>query len=572
MTYFIDEIYGLGDVFDDPNNPVNNTLDPFTPSGSHFPKLDYGKSPDLNTSPLGERMSIWQRWFVDKIFQKQDTLMTVPPGAGKTTPILYAWNRQFRLALGIDDDPIKASWDNFQIPNRIIEKRSREFPRMLYIGRTKQLSDEAFAQNIRGDDKFGLIKTILENPSKFDPRLTSPGRVITKDFEDQVLRLINDDLLGIKTGSINTSIESSRFGVKCVYISTPSIGKLPDIVKMYGKYFNTIVIDESQNYMIKPYEQRQNKSDDDMFEMYLDVIRFAPPPGECGVHLLTGTTNYSTGKQLMEDLNKCYKRSFSAPPMVQNINDPNDKGTMFFSRNFKDTSDQRYAGNRSNINVVPYDLMNTPDQKKRLIKDIVMGRQWGSVMIIFGVGTNTKSGIFRLLDDILPELPKRSEDVLYSDNEKRPLQKGEAFDPNIHMQNKGDPLNPKQNDMIKQYGGEFVPKDSYNPLMYDYRRKNDKNRTPEKVQNDNGKPINLKDLDDIQFLKYFDVARSETGSGDEMYSNIPNPNNLVFQAALAGIGVMIGKSDSRHKIIMQKLFRARKLTLLLATDKNCRIR
>jgi hypothetical protein len=572
-NFFLQEIYGLGDnAFDDISDLTRDReIQPFLRSDLNLYNKSVKISKDLDFYPL----TVWQQFFADRILKKSDTFMTVPPGAGKTNPILLAWFIQFLIAHNIDIDEVdrnirqKINLSDSDI-NRFFRARNSEdfkskaFPRLLYIGRTKQLAGEAFSQNIRGNKDYGLINIILNKPRSFGININN--NEISQQNENQILDLINRDLLGISAGSIRTDEFSSRYKIKSVYISTPSVGdksKLLNLIRSYGDYFNTIIIDESQDYMIKPNEEVQSAQDSDMFKLYIDIIRLAPPPGKCGVHLLSGTTNYQTASQLIKDLNICYKRNFEMPAKVQNISDPNDKGHMFFSTDFdmmnnKDntkggmpvfnpitgnndtTLSQKFAGNRSMIKVLPYDLMDSFEQKKKLLIDIVNADQKNSVIVIFSVDRASKNGIFRIMEKTLPFLPARDESELYSKKEKIAGQ------------------NMSVNDMKKQYSGDFVPKNSYNPKSEPARNKGD-------IFSSSDSKINLNDLDPIQFLKHFDVVKSEQGA-DEFYSEHPNPNNIVFQAALRGIGIMIGKSDNRHKEIIQKLFRDGKLTVLLATD------
>ncbi len=314
-NYFLNEIYGMaGDEWNRMDtqpgqNPRDQQRDVTLRSGLH--RGPYWAAGDNDSQKHCTNFAIWQQWFSLRIMKKQDCFMAVPPGAGKTSPILYAYLRQFSAAHGFNnlvDDTGKlipslacSSFDNLQLPT--VGKQDKDFPRMLYIGRTKQLSAETFSQNIRDDKTYGLIKTIIDHPDSF--RIHIPPEGINRDTENQIIQLINDHMLGLSIGNIVVSPTSSQYRVKCVYISTPSPGrdsKLINLLRSYGDYFNTIIIDESQNYMIKPHEIQQKPEDDIMFEMYIDIIRMASKPGKCGVHLLTGTTNYETADKLMDEI------------------------------------------------------------------------------------------------------------------------------------------------------------------------------------------------------------------------------------------------------------------------------
>jgi len=79
-------------------------------------------------------------------------------------------------------------------------------------------------------------------------------------------------------------------------------------------------------------------------------------------------------------------------------------------------------------------------------------------------------------------------------------------------------------------------------------------------------------VDDIEFLKYFDqdLILKDHGPETQLDTNELiskyDPDNLLYQGALAGVGLMIGKMHNRHKRVIQQLFRNGKIYFLIATD------
>ncbi|MEO5350562.1 MAG: hypothetical protein H7836_13085 [Magnetococcus sp. YQC-3] len=71
---------------------------------------------------------------------------------------------------------------------------------------------------------------------------------------------------------------------------------------------------------------------------------------------------------------------------------------------------------------------------------------------------------------------------------------------------------------------------------------------------------------DVEFLKYFDINGLEEKGENTKILRTPDPNNLLYQAVLRGIGVMAGGLQFRHKSVIQKLFKEGKIHILFATD------
>lgn len=149
--------------------------------------------------------------------------------------------------------------------------------------------------------------------------------------------------------------------------------------------------------------------------------------------------------------------------------------------------------------------------KLNLIKDIVVNKQFESVMIIFSKQRN-KQGIFGMLEaliDILPPYP----------------------------------------------AGYF--KEEASPHVV-------------KVMNNSEKP-DLKDRENIEFLKYFDLD-SILRKGDTQELDVTpgveyNDQNILYQSVIRGIAPLVGSMDQLHKKIIQYYFsEKKKIHMVLGTD------
>ena len=545
-------MFGLGNEIStkyDPNNLndqrwMNQQLDQSIRSGhDHInPSLDLVKTPPL---------SGWQQQISDIIVSRHDVFAGVPPAAGKTAPLRNAWATQFMDAL-----------------SRGIDKKSTDFPRILYIAKTKQLALEAIQQNfqnwiyelfvynpladknhLRQPAQRNLIEVVkLFKIFNVDVTITNGQIFLNRNQQNQFMQLTNS-LTALRLGGISPSeVLSPFFYFKPIIVTTPIItpvkaidpvqrlnsalddylydySQVTDLVKHYGKYFSIICIDEFQQYMPLPGKDASygkfTPDSEKHFDMVMKILKYAPPPGKCGIALLTGTVNKETAKQLIYLVNSELKRDFVPKIFSGFVENPNDK------------SKPEFVGNRSTLTVVPFEKMATPEERLNLVTNIVNSKQTRSIMIIFSTRRTAVTGIFNLLSQAIRKLPARDPKSLHSAPFKKEM--------------------PIQ-DFVKKMGeDENYISGKYNANMY-----------PSGLVNN---PKH--EVDDIEYLQFFDVnAAEQQGNDDIPLPLLPhkNPNNLLYQGVLRGIGVMVGKMDNRMKAIIVKLFRAEKIYLLLATD------
>lgn len=479
----------------------------------------------------GFPLSVPQKLAFERMRKKQDCFMGVPPAAGKTAPMKNAWIELFVNAL-----------------IRGVPLNSPEFPRVLYVAKTKQLAMESILQNYQMwiYDLFASAPGIMD---KLGLHGINKDTLLSRDKQNEVHQLVQE-MTAIRIGGINEQVvKSSIFFLKPIIITTPimestsgfNIGKtlsnakqgyyynykaVVDLINNYGKYFSMIVIDEFQQYLPMPGNNlSQGKFTEDTeknFDMIFKVIKAAQKPGKCGIHLLTGTVNKNTAEQFCSLMNSELGRNFD--PIIMSGNVPNAKGGTDF------------IGNRSNLTVVPLERMTTAQDKLKICSDIVKNKQSRSIMVIFSTRRSAPTGIFNLLNQLIRILPARDPKILLDEKVPENITVGQMFNKIDADQNFIDP--------------EFNP-----------------NRYPEGM-------ISSKDdlvkVDDIKHLQLFDVDSAEQQGDDSQVANKLlnnyNENNLLYQGVLRGIGVMIGKMDDRMKGTIQKLFRSRKIHLLLATD------
>jgi len=545
-------MFGLGKEISsyDPNNPnhqqwMDQQLGQHTRSGhSHInPSLDLIKNPPL---------SGWQQQISDIIANRHDVFAGVPPAAGKTAPLRNAWASQFMDALSRD-----------------VDKKSTEFPRILYIAKTKQLALEAIQQNFQNwiyelfvynplADKNHLRQPAARNLTDIvnlfkifnvDVTINNGQIILNRNQQTQFMQLVNS-LTALRLGGISsTSVLSPFFYFKPIIVTTPVItpvknfdpinkihsaidgysydySQVSDLVKNYGQYFSIICIDEFQQYMPLPGKDvsygKFTPDSEKHFDMVVKILKHAPPPGKCSVALLTGTVNKETAKKFIYLVNSELKRDF-VPKIFSG-----------FVENAKDPSKPEFVGNRSTLTVVPFEKMSTPNERLELVTNIVNSKQTRSIMIIFSTRRTAVTGIFNLLSQAIRKLPARDPTSLHSP----------PFKKEMPIQDFVKKMGEDENYISGKYNADIYPSGLVNNPKHE--------------------------IDDIEYLQFFDVDAAEQGGGGDDEALAPlthkNPNNLLYQGVLRGIGVMVGKMDNRMKAIIIKLFRAEKLYLLLATD------
>lgn len=492
----------------------------------------------------GFDMTGWQEQIYNRMLLKQDTFAGIPPAAGKTAPMQNAWTKLFTESLMNGIDP-----------------RDPKFPRILYIAKTKQLAMEGIFQNFQ-EWIYELISTIPKAPynkyQNYHPgdilaKLGLPGidpNTLLNGISQNQIHQVVQTLSAVKVGGISSNVLLSPiFYLKPIIVTTPIITpadgydpinrvknaskgytmdykQVSDLVKNYSKYFSMIVIDEFQQYLPMPGKDlsygKFTEDSEKNFDMIFDIMKYAAPPGQCGIQLLTGTVNKNTATQFCTLMNSELNRKLV--PLI-------------FSGMVKNeaTGKDEQAGNRSKLTVVPLEKMATPQERLALTKSIISNKQSRSIMIIFSTRRTATTGIFNLLSQLCRVLPPRDPKSLLSKPVPDEVTLGDMYNQTKSSKNY---INP-----------------NFNALNY-----------PDGLVDNN---LDIQ-VNDIEFLKFFDVDAAEQQGDDTnkptTYLAKADENNLLYQGVLRGVGVMVGKMDDRMKAVIQKLFRAEKLYLLLATD------
>lgn len=519
------EVYGMGSELLRQNPDQNPTY--YSHSVDAIQRS--GNRADTNKFELSERvMGGWQQDISDLMRTKNDCFASVPPAAGKTDPIRAAWATLFINALrsGID-------------------RRHPDFPRVIYVAKTKQLAMEGMLQNFQMWIYQLLLTTKMRGVAFNDGELlnllgirgVNSKSTLNETLQKNIHQLVQS-LSAIRMGGIDAGvIKSDIYTFKPIIITTPIMTSaggedykaVADLVRNYGKYFCMIIVDEFQQYIPMPgrdldyskFTRDSNKN----FDMIFNIIKSAQPPGKCGVHLLTGTVNSETAKKFCTLMNSELHRNFK---LIDIASDP------VTGRN-----DKFFAGNRAKLTVVPMERMGNQEETLDVCTNIVRTKQTRSIMVIFSTRRTASTGIFNLLTKLIKKLPAR--------------------DPNSLLDEKIG-KNIAASDLYNKLEGDYISPE-FNPDMH-----------PEgMIKDGDGVKVN-----DIEYLKLFDVDKAEQQGEDADDTPLPlldkpNENNLLYMGVLRGVGVMVGKMDNRMKGIIQKLFRREKIFLLLATDKTVRI-
>jgi hypothetical protein len=532
MPKLIEEVFGIdtnrfnADV-DIDRSELNQNINFNQKSGLHNFDQNRLTSPDP-----AYQLTNWQKLFKDRVLAKRDTIVAVPPAAGKTPPLLQAW---FELLVGA----VAAG----------VSKNSPSFPRILYIAKTKQLATENRIQNFIGNDKIGLFAFACKHPHYFIPRLhalPSEDRVMTPLTNQEVQEIYKqiNGMVGFLTGGISfNSIKNNDYVIKPIIVSTPldnENSSIVSLIKSYSKWFSIIVIDEFQEYIPKPTtigfkDKSFNEDDTKNFNLVKGIIYNAQKSGQCGIQILTGTVNKNTLNVFKDEVNKQFKRSFD---VICEFND---------TRLINGLPNPDFAANRSIVKIVPFEKMKNLQQLRELVINIVKAKQANSVMVIFSVNRDTAKGIFRLAEDVLSKLPARYQTTPInsaSDIKTRKLTYGSSID-SSHPALSGNKLNnPTLNKLKDTFAGNYIHPDYEEHLQPD--------------------GLETTKVSDIEFLKYFDINEVETGIKSKAV--VTYEGNILYQSILRGVGIMVGKMPDRYKAIIQKLFRDKKIYIILATD------
>lgn len=476
----------------DPNKKNRQTeikykrVDPFLRSTNEIPKTD------LNINKSVFKLTQWQQEFKYRILNQQDTIVNVPPAAGKTAPILEAWSEIFKIAI--------QKKDNFT---------STLFPRLLFVVPTRQLSIQTYASVLKSF-QTGLIQIYVSLlPEKIQ------NQPLTQNLRKQAYIWANEIITFI-TGNIPVStIKSNIYNIKPIIIATYE--KAQQIIKSHNNKFHTVIIDELQEFMPKPNRNFMDLDTQQRAVSFFNIVQNTYL--NSGLHLLTGSINIKSTNSLIDFLNTKYKRKFKLI-----------------------TLGQHDVGNRSRIFLHPLEKIKNLDYQKKLIINAVKNKKTNNALILFSIKRSSALGIFRIIEDILPHLPKRNPESLY-DKKIYKIQKQNSLKTRKAISKDLPGIEDKD------YIEKSFEKSQRHPLpeslpLYSAQRE-----------------LNV---DDIEFLKYFDIDAVENKRNSILKR--PDENNILYQSILGGVGVLVGQMGENFKIIVQKLFMSGKIYFLLATN------
>jgi len=617
----IEELYGLG-MSPNMGHLKTKMKNPFMASGMNRNRHQ-DEGPKHNEQ-CGHRLNGWQKPVYNLILRRGNAIVSVPPAAGKTMPILCAWKYEFNRFMS-----------NIRNGRNIGNP-----PRIAIIVPTQQLAFQIGKQDFLRDKSSGLLRMIAENPLNFreflDFELTNPGSYIDRDSRtgqpirtrevgpdigpelsdsrqqhrvlpdlkrlgpreiDQIHRMLIQDFFAIIYGGTDAKVSPHSNAGRKIFgkykpIVVGTYEPMQALLKKSANEFDIIVIDETQQFLGTPGAGGESVGHGLLQKQkaFIEVINSASRSKNSSLLLLTGSTNDNT----VEDIKSVVNHVFNIkPPMVKiPKNLPSD-----FTNSDDVKASKAEIINRTPIQINPIETMQSgPDLRKTCI-DIVKNRQSNSIMLLFSI-KGPVGGIISVINDINEKLPIINNGILTSkkiegqSSDFSKIQKDVEHISRIEALEKFIRDNPDNRDKIEQarkiinkiktrkHGSRFYTDiagiksvDDYDKyIKQKFRgitaaeladREGDDyigDRTPSDLEGDTPQ------VDEIEYLKYFDIQSLEKGNYRNKSLSIPDPNNLLYQAALRGIGIMTGAMDQRHKETIQKLFKTGKLHLLFATD------
>jgi hypothetical protein len=673
----IEELYGLGGNAS--MSHFRSLNSPFQGSGlnrQHTPS----KKPSIGNE-CGHKLYPWQREVYNRYRQgRKDAIISVPPAAGKTAPVLCAWKAEFISFL--------AKYANGD--------KNIKVPRIAFIVPTQQLASQIAGQDFLRNSDFGLLRMVAEEPELFRPlighrfatnrgnnRVTSrdpvtgkqlyqgdayydpnvgpqqpigSNRRITRQMEPELLPLTQNDIneinkivstefVGVLYGGLGASDArpSSTTGIfgslKPILVGTYQ--PMANLIKKHKGSFDIVAIDETQQFIGEPGKDKVDKDMQEKQRAFLDIIKYTPR--SASLFLMTGSVNNKTVEDIRDLINKYFKRDLVKIPKQ-------------IPPNAKVAADEGQA-NRSQINVAAYDKMQNKDQMITLCKSLITRRQTNSIILVFSVKRQTANGVFRIIEDMVAgkdggKLPIINREFMATqigskidvDRDRKFFENKKELNRKIFQLKAGlrdmkalstsdrnamedilddlimkkeisevktaefeiDILEKKIEDIVKGNGrdAEFeglkdkiadIRKGFRNEMASHYQIDTDNHDIKNVDQYDNylksqkqgmtvkqladresgnyispDIPVAIRDdspeVSDIELLKYFDIRSVEQKPFKNKLLPKADPNNLLYQAALRGIGVMTGSLPQRIKETIQKLFKSGKLPIMFATD------
>ena len=418
---------------------------------------------------LNARQEEIRQYFI----QSKDAFVSYPPSAGKTAPIEVGLTELFA--------------------NKLNNVNSNA-PHILYVVPRKQL-----AAQVADDFRKKVFYKQLERYYKNNPN-------ISRNVINEQAYLSVAERTGGQKDKININFYD---GYVPMVVATYESAKELISGGMFSYKLTHIIVDEVQELVPHPGEGI-NKGLEDRYASLVAILSNASK--KTGIMLMTGSINQMSIRYLSDYFNSTYNRRFQLIPRFDPALAPQPYGTA---------RDENYEGqllNRSNISLQPMKALSgyptsAIPTRLNLIKDIVVNRQFESVMIVFSK-QRTGQGIFRMLEDLIKMLP---------------------------------PYPRSLND--KQY-------------FYEEETEHVK-----QVIKNNGQGIRLDDSRNIEYLKYFDMRAVLSGDKEASTGIVKDENNILYQSVIRGIAPLIGPMNQLHKKIVQYYFTDnKKIHMILGTD------
>lgn len=557
---------------------------------------DFG-NPDDRNDPFNKAkpLSSWQYQVYQKLLRKNANLIvSVPPAGGKTRPIkVYFYEKMLRFL----NDPLH-----------------NDMPRFIYFVPTKQLSVQISNNDFIRDDEYGLMALFGNLKDKslglqqdrqqvhnmINNLLNSP--TFKSEFEKEAFLLkLAQSFVVIRSGDNpnpnyefeNDIVEKLPFlrgKIKPVIICVKGDGLVPTI-KRFAKYADHIFIDETQELLIKPNMPLGKQGEED-FLNFCRVLKIAKSE-KTPIHILTGSVNEISLNELQKAFEEIFKLKFEFCPNInQTIRMASGKERKLDASLTTNKSsgivEMPGMKNRSNITVVPLQALSGPESfqdKANVIKEIVRSKQTNSIMIVFSIKNFAKTSIINLMLDVIKHLPMKPQSALYDGPAKinialnrksfnRPYRSSDYLKNTEQYSVNGTPGQFDISKIVAKRESEKAIRKYSDYLNRQYIQTTDEER--EKLLKRKmpipGMLADTRDniyIDDIEFLKYFnrfELEEPKQNQNIEKMTLVKDDKNILYQCALAGIGLMIGALHPIHKDTIQRLFQKGKIYLLLATD------
>jgi hypothetical protein len=454
----IEELYGLG--MTPTMGHLKTKVDPFQSSG-----INRQQTPSKNPK-LGHQcefsLSGWQSEVYNRYKQgRRDAIISVPPAAGKTGPVLCAWKGEFT---------------KFLYKRIELKDKSARVPRIAFVVPTQQLAFQIAKQDFLRDKKMGLLRMVAQNPELFQPFLP----LLTKTYAPQY-DLKRDPRTGRPLINLGV-IPIDELTGQPVFIEYPKgsdkyiLAKDPTTRRPYVNP-NTRTLYTMRDFEALKSPQTQPNlaklSQSDINEIYKLVsnefignlfggasMADAYPSSTRGIFgglkpIIVGT--YEPIRKLMKKSGREFDivcidetQQFLGKPEKQSLSKDDEERQKAFIEiikytpkdaslflmtgstndktveDIKDLVNDSFSGrqlvkiprnlpkgqddaradgqaNRSKINIMPFDKIQKKDDLVDICKDIVRKKQINSIMLLFSVRRMTVGGIFRLIEDIVDE-------------------------------------------------------------------------------------------------------------------------------------------------------------------------